>query len=744
MFRRGAASASGVAPHVRTSKIVVVATLVTALTVTTAEVAGAGSPAPPLYSGGPATSAPVLYILCNWSSTFNYSPNSLSYYRSLWTNPTTAGYSSLPDYWRQVSFGQTNVNGSMILNGPHAVAGWYSMNLGTQPTSLLSYSGYGGGASPNRVNKIFACLDAASSDLASVSLGSFQSVVAVTPWVLATASSAINNGDTTIHTTSLAGWPTGAFNIFYKYGGFTDFTDSRVSSIDTATNTIHLASPWSRGYVLPGASIISDTSDDFGFVGPQTIYENHGVFSFSSPGTAFHVGLASLAAGDSAHGSVTLAVGDSAHETGHSFGYQHSRTMYNSVTDYQDCWDEMSYDACGTNSPSTVVPPNDGAIGMDAINLETQGWIPLTMQYRYLSGQRTIDLHALSDPNALRVVPKALLVAHIPATVTIEANSPSGNNPTVPPTCTGTGFRCLNSNYFTVEYRQPRSPLGVETWDFGAGALTRSWTGAVVIHLHTPPNPTGITSFQVNTDLNASTLSPLANNGGLSPVFPSSAGHEFVDRAAHVYVSVDAINTSTWTSTVTISRSPIVSVISYVGPVIARYGQIVPVTARVAVTGSTAPVPNDPIVFNLANGLSCKGVTNRSGIVKCQVTMTKSPETNNAAYDVFAKFPGDAAYRASSMVPKAFTITKAPLTVIADSFTRPQGKANPLLTAQLSGFVLGQSPKTSGVVGVAKCTTTADQSSKPGTYAIICTAGSLKSTNYAFTKFVAGTLTVTQ
>jgi hypothetical protein len=52
---------------------------------------GASIPAPPLYTGGPPSDAPVLFILCNWGAGFSYHPNSLAYYQNVWTNPTAGG-----------------------------------------------------------------------------------------------------------------------------------------------------------------------------------------------------------------------------------------------------------------------------------------------------------------------------------------------------------------------------------------------------------------------------------------------------------------------------------------------------------------------------------------------------------------------------------------------------------------------------------------------------------------------------
>jgi hypothetical protein len=709
-------------------------------------IAEAGKTTPPLYSGGPPTKAPVLFILCNWGSAFSYHPNSLSYYQKLWTTPTARGYTSLADYWRQVSFGQTSISGSAVLHGPHSSGGWYSMSAGSSPVSPVTYAGYLGGGSPQRIDRIFACMNAASSDLAKVHLANYQSVVTVTPYVQATAPNAISNGDTSIKLASVSGWPSRSFDInFTPTSGGRNYTDVQVSSIDDATKTLHLAGPWSLGPVAAGALITSVTSDDVGYVGLKTVWDNGGVFSNSGPGTTFSIGLADISAGDTAHGSITNGVGDSAHESGHSFGYAHSRAMATSLTDYNDCWDEMSF-ACAPVSPNTVTPPNDGATGMDAINLENQGWIPSAARYQYKAGQHTIHLHALSDPNALKAKRVPLLDMHIPAIVRIEDQAPSGSNPSVPPRCSGTGYHCDNSDYFTVEYRQPIAPNGAQTWDYGAGALVGrvSWSGAVVLHLHTAvKNPTGGDSFLVDTNLNAGSLVRLPNNGGLAPSFGSPGQDEFVDTATHTYLAVNAINPKTWTATITISSKPIATSFKYTGPTTVAYGQQAVLSGRISVAGSGAPVPNEPVEFGVADGLGCTGQTNQAGIAKCSVSMTQPPETKNPSSNVDGQFNGDSAYGGIYMVPRSFTITKAPLTVTADKVSRTQGVANPILTTTMSGFVLGQTLATSGVTGSAKCTTTATKSSPPGSYPITCTVGSLKASNYAFSRFVSGALTVT-
>jgi MBG domain (YGX type) len=315
-----------------------------------------------------------------------------------------------------------------------------------------------------------------------------------------------------------------------------------------------------------------------------------------------------------------------------------------------------------------------------------------------------------------------------------------------PPRAAAAATSATTATTFTIEYRQPIAPNGTETWDYGAGALAGrvSWSGAVVLHIHTRvEDPTGGDSFLVDTNLNASSLVKLPYNGGLAPSFGSPADDEFVDTATHTYVAVNAIDPRTWTAMVTISSKRIATVFKYTGPTAATYGQQVVLSGQLSVAGSGAPVPNEPVEFGVADGLECATNTNLSGIAKCTVSMTQSPESKNPSFAVSGQILGDAAYEGIYGASQRFTIDKAPLTVAADNASRPIAAGNPALTATVTGFVLGQSLGTSGVSGSAACTTTATQSSPAGSYPITCAVGSLTATNYAFSRLVAGVLTVT-
>jgi hypothetical protein len=98
-----------------------------------------------------------------------------------------------------------------------------------------------------------------------------------------------------------------------------------------------------------------------------------------------------------------------------------------------------------------------------------------------------------------------------------------------------------------------------------------------------------------------------------------------------------------------------------------------------------------------------------------------------------------------AFAPGQLTVTKAPLTVTADNKSRTYGTATPILTATITGFANGETLLSSGVTGVAGCTTTATTlSTVAGSpYPITCALGTLAANNYSF-GFAPGQLTITQ
>ncbi|MEO8745085.1 MAG: PKD domain-containing protein [Candidatus Dormiibacterota bacterium] len=88
------------------------------------------------------------------------------------------------------------------------------------------------------------------------------------------------------------------------------------------------------------------------------------------------------------------------------------------------------------------------------------------------------------------------------------------------------------------------------------------------------------------------------------------------------------------------------------------------------------------------------------------------------------------------------TVTPAALTITAANQSITYGDAIPAPTYAITGFVNGETLATSGVTGAATCSTAANTTSPASTYPITCTQGTLSATNYTFSNFVAGSLTI--
>ena len=165
------------------------------------------------------------------------------------------------------------------------------------------------------------------------------------------------------------------------------------------------------------------------------------------------------------------------------------------------------------------------------------------------------------------------------------------------------------------------------------------------------------------------------------------------------------------------------------------------VTLSAALTGGGSPLAGRTVTFTLNGAPAGSATTDASGVATLGGVPLGAIAAGSYPGAVGATFAGAPGF-ASSSGSGALTVAPAPLTVTATSFTRLFGQPNPPLTATLSGFVNDEAAATSGVTGAASCSTLAMQFSPNGTYAIVCTAGTLAAANYAFATFVPGTLTV--
>jgi hypothetical protein len=175
--------------------------------------------------------------------------------------------------------------------------------------------------------------------------------------------------------------------------------------------------------------------------------------------------------------------------------------------------------------------------------------------------------------------------------------------------------------------------------------------------------------------------------------------------------------------------TPAVSIASSASSV--TYGTSVTFTATLTGTGLT---PTGTVT--IYDGGLPLGAATISGGKATYITSSLVPAT----LLVSAWYSGDANYPQAISKGVKVTVTKAPLTVTANSLSMVKGAATPALTYTLSGFVHGDTAFTA-VTGAPKLTTTATKTSPAGVYPIVISAGTLTAEKYSFV-FKNGTLTV--
>ena len=123
----------------------------------------------------------------------------------------------------------------------------------------------------------------------------------------------------------------------------------------------------------------------------------------------------------------------------------------------------------------------------------------------------------------------------------------------------------------------------------------------------------------------------------------------------------------------------------------------------------------------------------------CSVDGTTLSIVGAGTCTITASQPGNDDWQAAAPVGRSITISKAILTVAADSQFKTYGSTNPGLTYSVSGFVAGDT--IAALSGAPSLSTTAVAGSPVGAYPITVEAGTLAAANYSFT-FVPGTLEV--
>jgi hypothetical protein len=651
---------------------------------------------------------PWVVVLCNFSDQ-SAEPYSQSYFQQLFSNPGAGTLGEL-DFWHDVSFGQLSISGTTVTNWSVAKNPSNTKEALTRGEWIRLEKPFSGGGGP-RLDKIIACADGASG----ITWSNYWGVVAIFPEARSTLAEPISESATTVKLTTTANFPNGSSPFWLSI----DNEIVNVTAISGNTLTIERAQNGTKA-ASHSAGAGAGVPGDLGGVGTGQLS------GIPIQGTNYTIATIIL--------PHEIDVEGASHEMGHGHGYIHSRAMTSSTTDYNDCLDLMSAYSCdqafsanpasgnfapgsgtdygGTGLYNTVLGEAEGSKGpgLDAINLDKQGWIPGPRHDLFENKspkQETIELHSLADPNALGAPGSEFLEARIPAAVKIENESPTNKEgnpepPTNPPTCSGSGFGCTTSQYYSVQYREKAG------WDRGFPA-----SGVVLDLLGEDQR-----DYWVNQ-------TPQGHGGMLI------AGDEYVDPASKAYVAVNAIEPGSHTAQVTLGSRKIEAALTSLSPASGDFNDPVTLAADLKVAGSGAPVPNEPVVLSIGSQ-NCVGTTDAAGHAECSLTPSQHP----GAYTLSASFAGDTAYEAAS-ASASFTInqeesqltyTGATTSDYHDAFTASGTLIDPDGGAPIAGktvtFTLGVGDACSAVtngLGEASCSITPTQAAGP--YTIVASFG---------------------
>src|SRR5712691_558118 len=515
---------------------------------------GATPPPPPPISAG---NHPWIVVLCKFSD-LNTEPSTYtpSYFQQMFGGTGSSSLDFL-DWWSEISYGNINVGGTQVTTQ------WYSLGTTRYEWAALS-----------RYDKIKACANAAAGD---ANIGNdyskFYGVIAIfnddsAPRAASTTLPAtLNASDTTFNVASSAGFPAPPFAVTINDGSPSNLEELHVTGVSGNTWTV------TRAYenFNPATSHASGTAINL-IDGGDLGAADTGTHGITINSKNYNLGLVVL--------RPETNMGAAQHETGHGFGYSHSRALSTSTTDYNDCYDIMSFDSCNFNfqgdfgAAGVLNDPLPAAVGpgLDAINLDIQGWMPTGRAFNFSNSsctQTTRDVAALNHPEA-----SGDMEIRVPAALTIP--NPGGTT---------------TSDYYTIELRDK------SLWDRGLPQ------NSILLHLH------GLDGFSYWVDKVGTTV--VAHNGALY------LADEYVDTANNVVITVNRMNTSAHTATVAIAAGgtgggcKINASVTYSGDTTGDFNDPVTLAADAMVAGSSVPIPNAPLTLSLGSQ-SCPATTDAS------------------------------------------------------------------------------------------------------------------------------------
>lgn len=585
-------------------------------------------------------------VLCKFTDRTT-EPNPPSYFAELFSDAGSAKLGML-NYWKDISNNNLTVSGTVV-------NGW-----NTIPMTRYQWAGL------SRYNKIRTCADTATG----ITWSDYWGVVAIfnddsAPQVATTTvPAATSNSQTSINVASSAGFPAPPFAAVINDGTTDNAEKVNVTAVSGTTWTIARAYEGSTARAhAAGAAVALVDGGDLGASGL-------GQIGVSLDGATRNLGMVVLP--PQTNGVAT------AHEQGHGLGFDHSRALSTSTTDYQDCYDIMSGDACRNYTSSIYtfqgdfgaagvlgdVTPAASGPGANAINLHRMNWMPAGRTFTYdnsTCGQATRTMAALNYPSVGGDM--NIRMANVQTFAT-------PNNMTT------------TTDYLSIEYRDK------SLWDRG---IPRN---AVLLHLH------GADGFSYWIDTAGTQGAMLA-------------GATYVDAARNTYVAVNQIDAAAHTAQLTIAGCKINAAATWVGATSGQYSDQVTLAADLVVAGTTAPVPNAPMTLSVGSQ-SCNATTNAGGRATCTVTLTQTPGSVTAS----ATFAGSAAYNSATSPGRSFAIEKedTALTYTGDltgDYNDPFSASATLVDADSSAAIQGATVSFA-LAGTDTCSATTDSSGSAG------------------------------
>jgi hypothetical protein len=356
--------------------------------------------------------------------------------------------------------------------------------------------------------------------------------------------------------------------------------------------------------------------------------------------------------------------------------------------------------ATATNTFTLTVSTNTQTITSFApASPVTFGVSPITLTATGGGSGNPVTFSVLSGPGSVSGTNGATLTVTGAGTIMLAANQAGNTNYSAATQVTASIV--VNQKSQTITAFAPATPV-----TYGVSPITLTATGgasgnAVTFSVLSGPGSVSGTNGATLTVTGAGTIMLAANQ----------AGNTNYTAATQITASI-VVNQATQSITSFAPASPV------------TYG-----VTPIALT-ATGGASGNAVTFSVLSGPGSVSGTNGA-------TLTV---TGTGTIVIAANQAGNTSYQAATQVTANVVVYKAPLTVTANAITISYGQALPSYTANITGFVNGDS--ISVVSGSATLSTSPATPVNAGLYPITPALGTLTATNYTFSTFTPANLTI--